>query len=303
LGTNSSIVTQQGNAFNGPNQLIETTGGGYYPALNGSLITGINGSVAGGVAGQATYWTGAVNISPYAYENYYSSGVVFSTNVVFNSTGVTTFNSSTTFNAPATFAGPVTINSAVTLAGSEIGGWSEVGFSSGNLHGGFSFPTVSSGSYSLMVRVWVSSGTSGASADIFGCRFNNDSATRYSHIISGQSWAVGAVNGGGVAQTYITMMYSPGTAEKAGDTYRGFLSFDHELSSGAAVDFSTQQGWSYNYPSNFGVNGQGSGRYSDPSGALTSVSCFTTNAGFGATYYAWLYRRRMYAGGGPMMGL
>ena len=39
-----SDVTTQGNTFNGINELVQLNGSGYYPALNGSLITNLNAS-------------------------------------------------------------------------------------------------------------------------------------------------------------------------------------------------------------------------------------------------------------------
>lgn len=43
LKINPSSGTLQGNTFNGANQLVQMTVGGQYPALNGNLITNING--------------------------------------------------------------------------------------------------------------------------------------------------------------------------------------------------------------------------------------------------------------------
>lgn len=40
----TSNVTLKGNSFNGNTQLVETTAAGYFPALNGSLITNLNAS-------------------------------------------------------------------------------------------------------------------------------------------------------------------------------------------------------------------------------------------------------------------
>ena len=37
----STVITQQGNTFNGVSQLVQTTGVGYLPALNGSLLTSV----------------------------------------------------------------------------------------------------------------------------------------------------------------------------------------------------------------------------------------------------------------------
>lgn len=51
LASGDTSVTKQGNTFNGNSQLIQTTASGKYPALDGSLITGIAGS--GDVVGPA----------------------------------------------------------------------------------------------------------------------------------------------------------------------------------------------------------------------------------------------------------
>lgn len=47
-------VTLQGNVFNGANQLVQLTGGGFLPVLNGSLLTNLNGSsISSGTVGDA----------------------------------------------------------------------------------------------------------------------------------------------------------------------------------------------------------------------------------------------------------
>lgn len=58
----SSSVTLQGNAFNGNTQLIRTTAAGKFPALDGSLITGIGGVLSGLATGYLTVATGATTI-------------------------------------------------------------------------------------------------------------------------------------------------------------------------------------------------------------------------------------------------
>ncbi len=47
----NSNVTTSGNSFNGNSQLVQTTAGGFLPALNGSLVTNVNASSLGGQAG------------------------------------------------------------------------------------------------------------------------------------------------------------------------------------------------------------------------------------------------------------
>ena len=65
LGLDSSSVTLQGNAFNGPNQLVTTNGAGKLPPVDGSLLTNI---AATGVILQAKNKTGAtVNAGQVVY--------------------------------------------------------------------------------------------------------------------------------------------------------------------------------------------------------------------------------------------
>ncbi|MCX5789647.1 MAG: hypothetical protein NTX64_14255, partial [Elusimicrobia bacterium] len=62
LTLKSSSVTLQGNSFNGTSQLIQTTGAGYYPALNGSLITNLLGTnIQAGTIDTTRLNTDAVN--------------------------------------------------------------------------------------------------------------------------------------------------------------------------------------------------------------------------------------------------
>ena len=63
LGVNPSSGTLQGNSFNTASRLVQLTAAGKYPALNGSLITGISGVVAGGTANYLTSWTGPTILS------------------------------------------------------------------------------------------------------------------------------------------------------------------------------------------------------------------------------------------------
>lgn len=61
-----SSVTKQGNSFNGNSQLIKTTAAGFYPALDGSLITNISATIADGSVTTAKIGSGAVTTSKLA---------------------------------------------------------------------------------------------------------------------------------------------------------------------------------------------------------------------------------------------
>jgi hypothetical protein len=64
LTLRSSSVTLQGNTFNNANQLVKLDGSGYFPGLNGSLITNLSGAnVSGNISGNAANITGNLSIS------------------------------------------------------------------------------------------------------------------------------------------------------------------------------------------------------------------------------------------------
>ncbi|MFA6577637.1 MAG: hypothetical protein WCU88_01035, partial [Elusimicrobiota bacterium] len=64
LTLKSSSVTLQGNTFNNANQLVKLDGSGYFPGLNGSLITNLSGAnVSGNISGNAANITGNLSVS------------------------------------------------------------------------------------------------------------------------------------------------------------------------------------------------------------------------------------------------
>lgn len=58
----ATSVTKQGNLFNGVNQLVKTDGSGFLPALNGSNLTNISGTLSGGTNGFNARWTSATSM-------------------------------------------------------------------------------------------------------------------------------------------------------------------------------------------------------------------------------------------------
>lgn len=115
-----TTVTTQGNTFNGNSQLIQTNSSGQYPALDGSLITGVSATIDKTIMQIATCSTASAT----AEKDVTLSGFVLATGA--------------------------TIQATFTNANTVAGGYLSVGFDSGNAnddYGMYSVTTIGSPTY------------------------------------------------------------------------------------------------------------------------------------------------------------
>lgn len=86
LSLANSSATLQGNTFNGASQLVQMGSDSKLPAIDGSKLTNIGGTLSGGINTMHAVWTGATTISNSSFVSEVSSGVFISTNLYMSGT-------------------------------------------------------------------------------------------------------------------------------------------------------------------------------------------------------------------------
>jgi hypothetical protein len=217
----SSSVTLQGNGFNGNSQLVQTTAAGKYPALDGSLITGITGAVSGLTGGKSVYASNSTTLVPGPFSVTATSTTVLPTTTFYVDAGAGLVISPTALTGQEIWvsSGMVSVVSTVTI----------------NLTPFAADPS----SVSWRMKWNCSNGT----AAKMGLCFNNDSssAAQLYNYASGNLTGGGTLGTGDGDSSEKWIDVNGGQNNVVGGGYAGEIKF--ETSVGGATNEVTFNGW------------------------------------------------------------